>query len=134
MAALAASRGAAGAAPLAERLAERQDWQGAAAALARHLAATLPAAPAPLDEAGRRAVTRLAAFHALADDAAALAALREAEAARMEGGPFAEAFSLLTADPARGVADLPRLGRELGLLRALPARLEALRTTPVAAR
>jgi hypothetical protein len=126
--------GAAGAGPLTDLLAERQDWPGAAAALARHLGATLPAAPAPLGEAARRALTRLAAFHALADDAAALAALREAEGARMAEGPFAEAFALLTSDPARGVADLPRLGRELGLLRALPARLEALRTTPLAAR
>jgi hypothetical protein len=45
----------------------------------------------------------------------------------MGEGPLAEAFRLLTADPLRGLADLPRLQRELQLFRTLPTRLEALR-------
>uniref|UniRef100_UPI0018DFC2A3 hypothetical protein n=1 Tax=Roseomonas rosulenta TaxID=2748667 RepID=UPI0018DFC2A3 len=73
------------------------------------------------------ALARAAAYAALAGEEDALAALREAHGARMAGGPLAEAFDLLTADPLRGVADLPRLQRELGLLRVLPTRLEALR-------
>ena len=46
---------------------------------------------------------------------------------------LAEAFAVLTSDPLRGVADLPRLQREIGVLRQLPSRLEALRgPVPVA--
>ena len=43
------------------------------------------------------------------------------------GGALAEAFTLLTADPLRGMGDLPRLQRELQLFRSFPTRLEALR-------
>ncbi|MBW8269825.1 hypothetical protein [Caldovatus aquaticus] len=127
-AALLRGLGAAGAAPLAELLAEAEDWPGAAAALAAHLAATLPASPAPLAPEHRRALARLAAFAALAGDEARLAALRADYGARMRDGPLAETFAMLTADPPRGLADLPRLQRELELIRALPSRLEALRT------
>ena len=56
-----------------------------------------------------------------------LARLGAAHAARMADGPLAEAFAVLTADPLRGVSDLPRLQRELKLLRVMPTRLEALR-------
>jgi hypothetical protein len=73
------------------------------------------------------ALARAAAYAALAGDEAALAALRQAHGARMADGPLAEAFGVLTSDPLRGVADLPRLSRELGMLRLLPGRLEALR-------
>jgi hypothetical protein len=45
----------------------------------------------------------------------------------MADGPLAEVFGVLTSDPLRGVADLPRLQRELGAMRLLPSRLEALR-------
>ena len=70
---------------------------------------------------------RQAALLALAGDEAALGTLRASQATRMGEGPLADAFALLTADPLRGLADLPRLQRELQLFRNLPARLEALR-------
>jgi hypothetical protein len=122
-----ATLGPAGAEARAELRAEAQDWAGAAAAQREHLAASLPAPPSPLTPADRAALARAAAYAALAGEEEALAALRAAHGARMEGGPLAEAFALLTADAARGIADLPRLQRELGLLRMLPTRLEALR-------
>jgi hypothetical protein len=122
-----ATLGPAGAEARADLRAEAQDWAGAAAAQREHIAALLPEAPAPLGQPERAALARAAAFAALAGEDDALVALREAHGARMAGGPLAEAFDLLTADPLRGLADLPRLGRELNLLRVLPTRLEALR-------
>ena len=120
-AAIAALRmlGAAGAEPLAALLAEQQDWAGAARALAAHLAMRLPAGTAKLAEDEARLLLRQAALLGLAGDAAGLAALAP-QRARLEGGPHAEAFAALTADPMRGLADLPRLQRELALFRALP--------------
>jgi hypothetical protein len=102
--------------------------------LAAHLDATLPAAPAPLGEEHRRGLTRLAAFAALGGDEPLLAALRAAHGGRMRNGPLAELFAVLTTDPLRGLADLPRLQRDLNLIRALPSRLEALRTGGVVTR
>jgi hypothetical protein len=125
--ALLAAMGDAGQAPLSALRADAQDWPGAVAALSRHLATSLPPAPAPLDDAQRRDATRLAAFAALAGDDARLATLKEALRPRMGEGPIAEAFALLTSDPLRGIADLGRLQRELDLMRALPARLAASR-------
>ncbi|MBR0671833.1 hypothetical protein GXW76_11685 [Roseomonas soli] len=122
-----AALGPAGAEARADLHAEARDWPAAAAAQRQHLAAKLPPAPAPLGQAERMAVARAAAYAALAGDETALAELRAAHGARMEGGPLAEAFAMLTADPLRGVADLPRLQREIGVLRAMPSRLEALR-------
>lgn len=116
-----------GAEALAELLVEAQDWPGAAAAMAEHLRTALPAAPAPLDGAHRLLLLRQAAILVLAGDAAGLALLRSQYAERMQGGGLAEPFMALTADPLRGLADLPRLQRELGLFRGVPARLEALR-------
>ncbi len=125
--------GADAAPELAEFLAARQDWAGAAEVLAAHLARA-PAPPAPLGAETRRLVARRAALLALAGDEPGLAALREAEAARMAGGAFEEAFALLTARRMEGVADLPRARQELELARALPSRLEALRPAPGGAR
>jgi hypothetical protein len=122
-----ATLGPAGAEARADLRAEAQDWAGAAAAQREHLAVLLPEPPAPLGQPERAALARAAAFAALAGQDDALVALREAHGARMAGGPLAEAFDLLTADPLRGLADLPRLQRELGLLRVLPTRLDALR-------
>jgi hypothetical protein len=116
-----------GAEALSQLLAERQDWDGAAAALAEHLRAALPAAPAPLGEAQHRLLLRQAAMLALAGDEAGLAALRRDYARRLPDGPMAAAFALLTAEHLRGLADLPRLQRELLLFRTVPPRLEALR-------
>ncbi|MEN0074198.1 MAG: hypothetical protein AAGC69_07440, partial [Paracraurococcus sp.] len=133
--ALAALRGlgAPGSEALAELLVEASDWSGAAAAHAV-LLASLPPAPAALDDAQRRQVLRQAVLLALAGDEAGLAALREAEAARIGEGPLADAFTILTGDPLRGLADLPRLQRELQLFRNLPSRLEALREASQLAR
>lgn len=125
--ALLATLGPGGASSLAELRAESRDWPGAAAAMAQHLAATLPAAPAPLGQEDRAALARQAAYLALAGDDAGLAALRASHGARMDGGPLAEAFGVLTSDPVRGLSDLPRLQRELGMMRILPSRLDALR-------
>jgi hypothetical protein len=118
---------AAGAEPLAEILAEAAEWPGAAAALARHLRATLPPPPATLDPAQQRLLLRQAALLALAGDEAGIATLRAEHAARLEGSAVAPAFAALTADQLRGLADLPRLQRELEVFRSLPGRLEALR-------
>ncbi|TDH61941.1 hypothetical protein E2C06_14445 [Dankookia rubra] len=119
--------GPAGGEALSQLLAEQADWAGAAAALDAHIGAALPASPAPLDDAQRRLLLRQASLLALAGDESGLAALRDAAGARMGEGPPAEAFRLLTVDPLRGLADLPRLQRELQLFRNLPSRLEALR-------
>ncbi|MBL6454118.1 hypothetical protein JMJ55_02210 [Belnapia sp. T6] len=119
--------GVAGAEALAQLLAERGDWAGAAAAFAQHLRDTLPAMPAPLTEAQQRLLLRQAAMLVLAGDEAALATLRAESASRLSPGPLAAGFILLTAERLRGLADLPRLQRELSLFRTMPARLEALR-------
>ncbi|HEV7267401.1 MAG TPA: hypothetical protein VGN83_21220 [Falsiroseomonas sp.] len=110
---------------LAELLAAAHDWAGAAEAMRAHLAAILPPAPEPLDEPARRLVARAAALLALAGDEAGLAALRDAEAARMADGAFGNTFGLMTADRISSVEDLPRLRRELDAARQLPARLAA---------
>lgn len=125
--ALLATLGPAGAAARADLRAEAQDWSGAAAAMAEHLAASLPPAHEPLGPEDRAALARRAAYLALAGDDAGLSQLRAAQGARMEGGALAEAFGVLTSDPLRGIADLPRLQRELGMMRLLPTRLDALR-------
>jgi hypothetical protein len=119
--------GAAGDEALAEILAEARDFAGAAAALARHLAAVAPP-PAPLAEPAQRATIRLAALLAMAGDERALAGLRRSHGPRMAQAPLAGAFEALTADPVRGLADLPRLARELNLFRSLGQMREPLRT------
>lgn len=120
--------GPAGAVALSELRAGQRDWGGAARALSGHLDAALPAAPAPIGADDQRDIVRLAAYFALAADAGGLVALRERYAARMDAGALAESVTLLTADPVRGAADLPRMARELDILRELPGRLEALRS------
>lgn len=126
--------GQAGLADLAEVLAAQQDWPAAAAAMARLREATSAAAPASLDEAGRRLLLRHAALLALAGDEAGLTALREAESPRMAEGPHSEAFALITGGRLQGSEDLPRLRQELELARAVPAGLETLRAGGVTAR
>jgi hypothetical protein len=112
--------------PLAALLAERQDWAGASDALAALAAAQ--AEPAPRD------VLDAAAFAALGGDAERLAGLRSAWLGRMGEGMAKEAFGLLTADPIRGLSDLPRLQRELDLFRGFPHLLEAFRTAALSSR
>ena len=119
--------GPAGAETLSTLLAAQNDWAGAAGALEDALPAMLPAAPAPLDEAQQRLLVRQAALLALAGQEAKLAALRTSHASRLPAGPLATAFLLLTAEHLRGLADLPRLQRELLLFQSTPPWLEALR-------
>ena len=117
-----------GAEALAEIRAEAQDWSGATSAMLQHIRAKIPPAPEPLDPSIRRDLARTAAYAAMANDTDALAQLRETYGARMQGGPLAEAFMLLTGESLRGVQDLPRLQREISQLRLLPERLGGLNT------
>jgi predicted negative regulator of RcsB-dependent stress response len=117
-----------GAEALAEIRAEAQDWSGAASAMLQHIDAKIPPAPAPLSPAMRRDLARAAAYAAMGNDTNALAQLRDNYGARMQGGPLAEAFALLTSESLRGVQDLPRLQREISQLRLLPQRLGDLNT------
>ncbi|WP_439595309.1 hypothetical protein [Falsiroseomonas sp.] len=119
--------GPAGAAELAVLLEEKQDWAGAAAALRQHLETLVPPPPAPLPEALKPVVARIAALLTLAGDESALAALRAEEQARMSEGPLSEAFTLFTSERVAGLGDLPRLREELDVARGLPARLDGLR-------
>ena len=117
-----------GAEALAEIRAEVQDWSGAASAMLQHIDAKIPPAPAPLTPAMRRDLARAAAYAAMGNDTNSLAQLRDNYGARMQGGPLAEAFTLLTGESLRGVQDLPRLQREISQLRLLPQRLGGLNT------
>jgi len=117
-----------GAEALAEIRAEVQDWSGAASAMMHHIGAKIPPAPAPLSPTMRRDLARTAAYAAMANDTNTLAQLRDNYGARMQGGPLAEAFTLLTGESLRGVQDLPRLQREISQLRLLPQRLGGLNT------
>jgi hypothetical protein len=120
--------GAAGAASLADLLAKRQDWAGAAKALAQHADGVLPQAPAQLDEAQRQLLLRLAAFRVLSGDEARVAELRTAYGPRMAGGPLAEAFATLVAEaPRPGVPDLGRLRSEIAMGQKLTEQLRELR-------
>lgn len=117
-----------GAEALAEIRAAAQDWLGAASAMMNHIDAKVPPAPAPLDATMRRDLARAAAYAAMANDTATIAQLRDTYSVRMQGGPLAEAFTLLTGESLRGVQDLPRLQREISQLRLLPERLGGLNT------
>jgi len=119
---------------LAEFLAERRNFAGAAAALGRHLDRAVQGKSAPLQPGLVRALVRQAALLALAEDAPGLAGLRVARGPILAGSPGEAAFNLLTSDPVRGLADLPRLQRELELFRVLPARLDQLRMRSAMAR
>lgn len=117
-----------GAEALAEIRAAAQDWLGAASAMMNHIDANVPPAPAPLDATMRRDLARAAAYAAMANETATIAQLRDTYSVRMQGGPLAEAFTLLTGESLRGVQDLPRLQREISQLRLLPERLGGLNT------
>jgi hypothetical protein len=114
--------GAAGDPALADVLVDARDHAGAAVALARHLERSLPAPPGELSAEQQRQVVRLAALLALGGDEAALGPLRAREAPRISEPRLARAFEALTTDPVRGLADLPRMARELELFRSLPLR------------
>ncbi|WP_027284207.1 hypothetical protein [Rubritepida flocculans] len=129
-----AALGPAGDRALADILMDARDHAGAAAALARHLAASAPPPPTPLSADAQRDALRLAALLALAGDEAGLAQHRARFAGRLSEPALAEGFEALTADPVRGLADLPRIARELELFRGIPARPAPLRTAQSAPR
>ena len=116
---------------LSEISAARQDWTGAAQALSRHVAASVPPAPAALDSVHRDLLVRLAAFASLAGDDAMLAALRRDFTPRMRGSPQASAFTAMTAaDGPRapgGPAGLSQQQRELLAAQRLQEQLRNVR-------
>jgi hypothetical protein len=101
------------------------DWPAAEQALAAYTAKVIPA-QGKLDDGQRRTLLRLATAAARAGDDATLAMLRQQQIERMETGPLADMFRLLTADQVRGVADLKRSGQEAALARQLPVQLKAI--------
>jgi hypothetical protein len=129
-----AALGPAGDQALADILLDARDHAGAAAALGRHLAASVPAHPASLSPATQRDVLRLAALLALAGDDAGLTQHRARFSGRISEPALAQGFEALTADPVRGLADLPRIARELELFRPIPGRGAPLRTAQNAPR
>ena len=116
---------------LSEILAARQDWTGAAQALSRHVATSLPPAPAPLEASHRDLLVRLAAFASLAGDDAMLATLRRDFTPRMRTSPQAGAFTAMTgADTPRsagGPAALSQQQRELLAAQRLQEQLRNVR-------
>lgn len=127
-----AALGPAGDEAIAELQAEARDFPAAALALGRHLLALTPA-QGPLPEAAARVALRQAALLALAGDERGIAALRGSHGGRFAAGPLREGFEALTADPVRGLADLPRMARELNLFRGLGQWREPLRTAALPA-
>ncbi|SUE43367.1 hypothetical protein [Roseomonas gilardii] len=121
--------GSDGAEPLAGILAARHDWAGASDALSG-----LAAGEGGMDDARRRLLLRAAAYAALSGDAQRLTSLRSRWAARLGEGELSQAFNALTLDPVHGLADLPRLQRELNLFRGFSGRLDELRADAGAAR
>ena len=110
----------------ADILEEARDWRQAERALADYAGKTVPA-DGPLDDAQRRTLLRLAGATAQAGDPAALAALRQREGKRMDGGSLGDMFRLLTSGPVQGSADLKPRGREIALARGIPADLKAMK-------
>ena len=102
-----------------------RDWPAALAALRDLSGRTVPP-DGQLTEPQARIVLRLAAAAAQTGDDAILAALRVHDTPRLPEGKLAEMFRLLTADPVRGVADLPRAANEVKLAREVTASLKAL--------
>lgn len=112
----------------ATMLVQTADWPGSLAALS-DLASKTVASEGPLTEAMMDIVLRQATSAVQANDAAALTDLRRRHATRL-AGPRADLFRLLTADPLRGPADLPRAANELALARLTPDRLQRLTPRP----
>ncbi len=109
-------------------IAERaKSWPDAEAALRSLVARRVPA-DGSLDDSQQALVLRLAGAASQAGDATVLAALRQQDSARMQGGKLAPMFRLFTADPVRSIADLPRSAAETSAARDIPASLQAMNT------
>ncbi len=102
-------------------LEDRHDW-AASAKLLETLVDDTSFSARP-EQAQRDLILRLANDESEAGDMAALRRLRGAQGARFASGPGAELFAVLTQEPIQAVDDLPRSGRELQAVRALPASL-----------
>jgi tetratricopeptide (TPR) repeat protein len=102
-------------------LEDRHDW-AAAGKLLETLVGT-PSFTGKPDQIQRDMILRLANDESEAGDMTALRRLRSAQGARFASGPGAELFAVLTQEPIQAVDDLPRSGRELQAVRALPASL-----------
>ncbi len=107
----------------AKILEDRRDW-GAAGKLLETLISDASFSARP-DQTQRDIILRLANDESEAGDMAALRRLRGAQGARFASGPGAELFAVLTQEPIQAVDDLPRSGRELQAVRALPASLSS---------
>ena len=103
------------------------DWPAAETALNAYASKIVPP-EGRLDDGQRLTLLRLATAAARVGDAATLTALRQSAGPRMESGPLADMFHLLTADPVRGVGDLKRSGQEAALAREFPGQLKASRS------
>jgi hypothetical protein len=102
-------------------LEDRHDW-AEAAKLLESLIGT-PSFAGKSDQAQRDMILRLANDESQAGDMTALRRLRSTQGARFASGPGADLFAVLTEEPVLAVDDLPRAGRELQAVRALPASL-----------
>jgi len=114
-------RGAAAIELQAKILEDRGEWSLAAKLLESLL--TTPDFAARPDQAQRELILHLANDESEAGDMAALRRLRGAQGSRFVSGSGAELFAVLTEEPIQAVGDLPRAGRELEAVRALPASL-----------
>jgi len=111
---------------IAELLTESRDWSGAAASLAARRAAQ-PATATPLSEADQRLVVREATLLALAGDQPGLIALAQAMTGRLSHEALSRAFLQMVNTPLQGLANLPRLQRDLHIFQRLPDGAAAAR-------
>jgi len=105
------------------------DWPAAENALNAYVARAIPA-EGRLDEGQQRSLLRLATAAARSGDTARLADLRQSVGPRMDPGPLADLFRLLTADRVRSTDDLKRSSQEAALARDLPGELKAVQPPP----
>ena len=102
-------------------LEQSHDYAQAAKLLAAFIDA--PAFTKLPDQTQRNLILRLANDESELGDMAALHRLRDAQGSHFTSGPDAELFAVLTQEPIKATADLPRSAKELDKLRALPASL-----------
>ena len=99
----------------------QHDWLGAAGALGRIVEdvgfGALP------DELQQQILIHAARDRSEAGDVAGLRQLRKTFARKFLSGPNTALFAVLTADPVRSTADLPRSASEIAAMHALPASL-----------
>ena len=102
------------------------NWAAAEEVLMTVVGNTIPEA-GELNDTHRQLVLRLATATQRSGDRNGLAALRATLGSRLGSGSIADMIRFLTAEPVQAVSDLPRAEREMGLVRAVPAALAALK-------